>query len=66
MPMLENLPSVEEMMIALSSPIVPDGEAPIGASADEMKLSTDDMIREIFNMMQSFNAGGGTQSDNWL
>ena len=66
MGILDRLPTVDEMIEALSSPVVPNGDAPVGISADEMQLSTDDMIREIFNMMQSLNAGGGTQSDNWL
>ena len=56
MPMLENLPSVEEMMIALSSPIVPDSA--IEKRAEELELTTDDMIKEIFVMLneQRYNS----------
>ena len=43
MPMLENLPTVDEMIAALSSPIVPEKPK---AQMDE--LSVDDMIKEIF------------------
>lgn len=64
---LEKLPTVEEMMIALSSPVVPEGEAAVGERAADMQLTTDDMIREIFSMMQSLQtSGGGAPSDNWL
>ncbi len=49
MPMLENLPSVEEMIAALSSPLNPSESTE--KRAEEMQLSTDDMIKEIFVMM---------------
>jgi hypothetical protein len=63
MPMLENLPSVEEMMIALSSPVIP--EASKDKQADEMQLSTDDMIKEIFAMMNEQRyAAGQSQTAN--
>jgi hypothetical protein len=46
MAMLDRLPSMEEMIEALSSPVVPGGGAP--AQETQMKLSTDEMIRLIF------------------
>ena len=67
MPRLERLPlpTVEEMMEALSSPIVPDGGAPVENSAETApSLSTDDMVRAIFEMMTSaFSQGGNAPSD---
>ena len=44
------LPSVDDMMAALASPVVPKDTSAIEA---EMELSTDDMIKEMFNMMQN-------------
>ncbi len=61
MSMLESLPTVEEMMIALSSPVVPNGQASVGSISEvaAAELSTDDMIKEIFNMLneQKYAAG---------
>ena len=45
-----NLPSMEEMIAALSSPVVPKGAERI---QKESELSTDDMIKEIFSMLKS-------------
>lgn len=58
MPMLENLPTVDEMIAALSSPIVPD-------STPEVEMnepSVEDMIKEIFYTMKANQGpavGGG-------
>ena len=52
MPMLENLPTVEEMMIALSSPMNPEPRSDAAAEIEvQAELSVEDMIKEIFNMM---------------
>jgi hypothetical protein len=52
--MLERLPTVEEMMIALSSPVVPE----VSKREDVMELSTDDMIKEMFTMMNTLQNNG--------
>ncbi len=54
--MYGKLPSVEDMMAALASPIVPKSSMEV---SDEMTLSTDEMIREIFSMMKG-HGGVGT------
>ena len=46
--MLDTLPTVEEMMVALSSPVVPGAESS-DATVEPMELSTDEMIKMIFN-----------------
>ena len=57
MSMLERfgrLPTVNEMIAALDSPIVPPSALDAAdILADDAMLSTDDMIREIFNMMKN-------------
>jgi len=56
MPMLDRLPSVEEMIEALSSPVVPDGEAPVRpdiTEKQEAQLSTDEMLQSIMMMLSS-------------
>lgn len=52
MSMLDTLPTVEEMMVALSSPIVPDAETS-DATMEPMELSTDEMIKAIFNQVMA-------------
>lgn len=47
MSMLDTLPTVEEMMVALSSPIVPGAENTVEPS----ELTTDEMIKMIFNQV---------------
>lgn len=49
MAMLENLPTVEEMVAALSSPIVPE----TATTSQQTEMSVEDMIREMFVMMRS-------------
>jgi len=44
------LPTVDEMVAALASPIVPASATSVET---EMELSTDDMIKEMFSMMQN-------------
>ena len=44
------LPTVDEMVAALASPIVPLSSTQVET---EMQLSTDDMIKEMFSMMQN-------------
>jgi hypothetical protein len=60
MSMLENLPTVEEMMLALSSPVSPS----TSFRDDDIELSTEDMIREMFKMMtvhgNTVNVGTGS------
>lgn len=56
------LPSVDDMMAALASPIIPKSSTEVES---EMQLSTDEMIREMFSMMrnQAYNTpetGGGS------
>lgn len=48
MSMLDTLPTVEEMMVALSSPIVPGAETS-DATVESSELTTDEMIKMIFN-----------------
>lgn len=56
------LPTVDEMVAALASPIVPLSSTKVET---EMQLSTDDMIKEMFSMMQNMtynnpgSSGGG-------
>lgn len=49
--MLERLPSVEEMIAALSSPVGPEVGQTETVGVDE--LSVEDMIREMFSMMKT-------------
>lgn len=51
------LPSVDDMMAALASPVVPKGATEV---EHEMQLSTDDMIKEMFTMIknQTYNNPG--------
>lgn len=51
-----HLPSVQEMMEALSSPIIPQA----AKIEDEMQMSTEDMIKEMFVMLrnQTYNNSG--------
>lgn len=54
MSLLENLPTVEEMMAALSSPVVPsEAAASEESQAVSMDLSTDDMVKMIFEKIMS-------------
>ena len=50
---LEVLPTVEEMMIALSSPVVPDGNAMTEREIQLDEISVEDMIREMYAMIKS-------------
>lgn len=61
MSMLENMPSVDEMIAALSSPVVPKKEE-IKEGAASMQLSTEDMIKEIFNMLNEQKYAAGQSS----
>jgi hypothetical protein len=61
MGMLENIPSVNEMIAALNSPTVPTKSAG-SPKATAMKLSTDDMIKEIFNMLNEQKYAAGQSS----
>jgi prolyl-tRNA editing enzyme YbaK/EbsC (Cys-tRNA(Pro) deacylase) len=45
--MLDTLPTVEEMIAALNSPVVPE----TGARSDDIELSTEDMIKMMFNQI---------------
>jgi len=52
---LGRLPNFDEMVAALSSPVVPPAAVAAEANPyaeEEMELSSEDMIREIFTMMR--------------
>ena len=48
MSMLDTLPTVEEMMEALSSPVAPGAAS---TTLESHELSTDEMIKMIFNQV---------------
>lgn len=57
--MFRQLPSVQEMIDALSSPIIPASakEAVTTSESSEKELSVEEMIREMFSMMKSGQSG---------
>ncbi len=52
------LPSVEDMMAALASPVVPKS----ASRSEDMEMSTEEMIKEMFRMMSGHHTNVGVTS----
>lgn len=59
---MENLPSVAEMMDALSSPVIPMNSVREEERSEDMKSHTDillDLVKAVHRVEMKLNSGGG-------